>query len=184
MPAPELHAQEGKKVSACAGENEVQQQLKGAALAIWTTTPWSMPANAAVAVHPRLKYALVEVQVGCLQYLSFSPSMPFQDLVSGVSVVDLWEQVCYHDLIVSRRLAIEQLFKSKLVQGHFWSQSVFVNGLAYASMRWVVVKLVRCSLMLSDLTAYILKFQLKWQIFSCVLWRMPSNVPLQLMATE
>ena len=45
------------------GDSEVQQQLKGAALAIWTTTPWSMPANVAVAVHPRLKYSLVEVQV-------------------------------------------------------------------------------------------------------------------------
>ncbi|KAK9822294.1 hypothetical protein WJX74_003674 [Apatococcus lobatus] len=44
------------------GDNEVQQQLKGAALAIWTTTPWSMPANVAVAVHPRLKYSLVEVE--------------------------------------------------------------------------------------------------------------------------
>ena len=51
------------------GDSEVQQQLKGAALAIWTTTPWSMPANVAVAVHPRLKYSLVEVQVS-LQLLT------------------------------------------------------------------------------------------------------------------
>jgi isoleucyl-tRNA synthetase len=30
------------------------------AIAIWTTTPWTLPANLAVAVHPRFQYALVE----------------------------------------------------------------------------------------------------------------------------
>lgn len=30
-----------------------------ASLMIWTTTPWTLPANLAVAVHPRYKYALV-----------------------------------------------------------------------------------------------------------------------------
>ncbi|CAK9170087.1 unnamed protein product [Ilex paraguariensis] len=31
-------------------------------LAIWTTTPWTIPANAAVAVNAKLQYAVVEVQ--------------------------------------------------------------------------------------------------------------------------
>ncbi|KAL5785224.1 hypothetical protein ACOSQ2_007616 [Xanthoceras sorbifolium] len=31
-------------------------------LAIWTTTPWTVPANAAVAVNAKLQYAVVEVQ--------------------------------------------------------------------------------------------------------------------------
>ncbi|XP_062108644.1 isoleucine--tRNA ligase, chloroplastic/mitochondrial [Humulus lupulus] len=31
-------------------------------LAIWTTTPWTVPANAAVAVNAKLQYAIVEVQ--------------------------------------------------------------------------------------------------------------------------
>ena len=35
----------------------------GASLAIWTTTPWTIPANAAVAVNASLQYAVVEVQV-------------------------------------------------------------------------------------------------------------------------
>ena len=30
-------------------------------IVIWTTTPWTLPANMAVAVHPELEYALVEV---------------------------------------------------------------------------------------------------------------------------
>src|SRR5690606_26848400 len=31
-----------------------------AAVVIWTTTPWTLPANLAVAVHPRLDYAAVQ----------------------------------------------------------------------------------------------------------------------------
>lgn len=32
-----------------------------AAVVIWTTTPWTIPANLAIAVHPELEYSLVEV---------------------------------------------------------------------------------------------------------------------------
>src|SRR5271157_2815339 len=34
------------------------------ALAIWTTTPWTLPANRAVAVHPQFDYALVQFDAG------------------------------------------------------------------------------------------------------------------------
>jgi isoleucyl-tRNA synthetase len=33
-------------------------------IAIWTTTPWTLPANQAVAVHPQINYALVEFDLG------------------------------------------------------------------------------------------------------------------------
>jgi isoleucyl-tRNA synthetase len=33
-------------------------------MAIWTTTPWTLPANRAVAVHPQFDYALVEFDMG------------------------------------------------------------------------------------------------------------------------
>jgi isoleucyl-tRNA synthetase len=33
-------------------------------LAIWTTTPWTLPANRAVAVHPQFDYALIEFDFG------------------------------------------------------------------------------------------------------------------------
>ncbi len=33
-------------------------------LAIWTTTPWTLPANRAVAVHPQFDYALVQFDAG------------------------------------------------------------------------------------------------------------------------
>ena len=37
-----------------------------AAVAIWTTTPWTLPANRAVAVHPKFEYVLVDSDVGRL----------------------------------------------------------------------------------------------------------------------
>ena len=35
-------------------------QIKQAAVVIWTTTPWTLPANEAVALHPELDYVLVQ----------------------------------------------------------------------------------------------------------------------------
>jgi isoleucyl-tRNA synthetase len=35
-------------------------ELAGASVAIWTTTPWTLPANQAVCLHPSLDYVLVE----------------------------------------------------------------------------------------------------------------------------
>ena len=39
----------------------VAQALSGASLAIWTTTPWTLPGNAAVAVNDKLSYSVVSV---------------------------------------------------------------------------------------------------------------------------
>lgn len=50
-------------------------------VAIWTTTPWTIPANLAVAVNPDLTYAVVEVEnLGSLQYLIVAA-----DMVEGLS---------------------------------------------------------------------------------------------------
>lgn len=44
------------------------EALKGAALSVWTTTPWTIPANLAVAVNEILQYSVVQVlQSLCLQ---------------------------------------------------------------------------------------------------------------------
>ncbi|MBI4377345.1 MAG: isoleucine--tRNA ligase [Elusimicrobia bacterium] len=37
-------------------------ELAGAQVMVWTTTPWTLPANRLVALHPELKYVLVEAQ--------------------------------------------------------------------------------------------------------------------------
>jgi isoleucyl-tRNA synthetase len=45
---------------------EQQQSLSDepTSIAIWTTTPWTLPANRAVAVHPQFSYSLVEFELG------------------------------------------------------------------------------------------------------------------------
>src|SRR5271170_2004903 len=49
-----------------AGEEPLSadRQDAPASLAIWTTTPWTLPANRAVAVHPQFDYALIEFDLG------------------------------------------------------------------------------------------------------------------------
>ena len=37
---------------------------EGGALVVWTTTPWTLPSNVAVAIHPEVDYQLVRVSVG------------------------------------------------------------------------------------------------------------------------
>ena len=46
------------------------ESSKDASIVIWTTTPWTLPANQAVAVHHKLEYSLVEVEkAGKTEYL-------------------------------------------------------------------------------------------------------------------
>jgi isoleucyl-tRNA synthetase len=47
-----------------ARNTDAQCQETPTSLAIWTTTPWTLPANRAVAVHPQFDYALVEFDMG------------------------------------------------------------------------------------------------------------------------
>jgi isoleucyl-tRNA synthetase len=41
------------------GKNKLDQEAK---VVIWTTTPWTIPANLAIALHPELEYSLVQVE--------------------------------------------------------------------------------------------------------------------------
>ncbi|WP_051035448.1 isoleucine--tRNA ligase [Crinalium epipsammum] len=47
----------------------LQQFLPNLSVAIWTTTPWTIPANLAVSVNPELKYAVVAVEGEQSNYL-------------------------------------------------------------------------------------------------------------------
>ncbi|TDK27817.1 isoleucine--tRNA ligase [Arthrobacter crusticola] len=42
-----------------AGESELSKELAGTAALAWTTTPWTLPTNAALAVGPDIRYAVV-----------------------------------------------------------------------------------------------------------------------------
>ena len=46
----------GALLKACGIEQDVEGRV---AIAIWTTTPWTLPANLAVSLHPELEYVLV-----------------------------------------------------------------------------------------------------------------------------
>jgi isoleucyl-tRNA synthetase len=57
----------GRRFGIDAGDarnTDAQCQETPTSLAIWTTTPWTLPANRAVAVHPQFDYALVEFDLG------------------------------------------------------------------------------------------------------------------------
>ena len=59
----EVHENHGDKLAAAFGLTH----LRGPAFAvIWTTTPWTLPANEAVSVHPELTYDLIETEKGAL----------------------------------------------------------------------------------------------------------------------
>ncbi len=59
----EVHDNHAAKLAASFG----LAHLRGPAFAvIWTTTPWTLPANEAVSVHPELTYDLVETEKGAL----------------------------------------------------------------------------------------------------------------------
>ena len=58
-----MHPNHADKLAAAFGLTH----LRGPAFAvIWTTTPWTLPANEAVSVHPELTYDLIETAKGAL----------------------------------------------------------------------------------------------------------------------
>ena len=59
----DVHANHADKLATAFGLTH----LRGPAFAvIWTTTPWTLPANEAVSVHPELTYDLIETEKGAL----------------------------------------------------------------------------------------------------------------------
>jgi isoleucyl-tRNA synthetase len=77
--------------------------LKNAAIVIWTTTPWTLPANQGVALHPDLDYALVRIehsgQTLCVVLL--------HELVP--QVMSRWHVSDYHILHVAKGRVFEYL---------------------------------------------------------------------------
>ena len=63
-------------------------------VAIWTTTPWTIPANMAVAVNPELTYAVVEVAAG----------KPFKYLLIAKDLSDRLSQVFASELAIKAEL--------------------------------------------------------------------------------
>src|SRR5258708_6565870 len=56
---------------------------------IWTTTPWTLPANRAVAVHPQFDYALIEFDL-CPGAEPPVPAVGFMHAALNAPEVTLW----------------------------------------------------------------------------------------------
>ncbi|KAL9227176.1 hypothetical protein vseg_002900 [Gypsophila vaccaria] len=61
----------------------LEEFLPNLRLAVWTTTPWTIPANAAVAVNAKLKYSVVEV-LSPLEDVSANSKKRFGSVLSGL----------------------------------------------------------------------------------------------------
>ena len=61
---PDIHETGIKAVSRALGTKDKDGRLLPLSVVIWTTTPWTLPANQAVCLHADLDYALVQTDVG------------------------------------------------------------------------------------------------------------------------
>lgn len=75
-------------------------------LVIWTTTPWTIPANLAIALHPDFPYVLVDagsevwvVAEGLLDQVMQVVGIPEYSVVARVKSKDLEKKTCRHPLI-------------------------------------------------------------------------------------
>jgi isoleucyl-tRNA synthetase len=69
----------------------------GFSFLVWTTTPWTLPANVALAFHPDLKYSLVETSKG--NFVFAQSLIPKVEEKLGLKVVSTSETVTGKDLL-------------------------------------------------------------------------------------
>jgi isoleucyl-tRNA synthetase len=77
-----------------AAESTLGSYLPELGVAVWTTTPWTIPANLAVAVNAELTYAVVEVAAG----------KPFKYLLIAKDLQDRLAQVLDSDLTIKAEI--------------------------------------------------------------------------------
>jgi len=83
----EIEYQDKQSISVYVKFPSVEQEglLKDASLIIWTTTPWTLPANLAISVHPRFNYAVIKV--------NGEKYVVAETLVSTLSSILKWDHV-------------------------------------------------------------------------------------------
>ncbi|WP_035985116.1 isoleucine--tRNA ligase [Leptolyngbya sp. KIOST-1] len=92
-------------------------------VAIWTTTPWTIPANLAVAVNAELTYAVVEVAAGT----------PFKYLIIAKDVCDRMAQVLGSELTAKAEIKGAALEQSTYRHPLFDRESPIVIGGDYVT---------------------------------------------------
>ncbi|PRB72309.1 isoleucine--tRNA ligase [Arthrobacter sp. MYb213] len=67
-----------------AGETEASKALAGVQALAWTTTPWTLPTNAALAVHPKIEYVVVPAgEAGVKASAAAGPFLLAKDLLGS-----------------------------------------------------------------------------------------------------
>jgi len=100
----------------------LQPYLSELGVAIWTTTPWTIPANLAVAVNPDLKYSVVK-----------AANLPFKYLIVATDLVERLAQLFATDLTVKATVTGQDLEHSTYQHPLFERQSPIVMGGDYVT---------------------------------------------------
>jgi len=119
--SPSLYAA-FKMVSLADSAAALQPYLPELGVAIWTTTPWTIPANLAVAVNPDLKYSVVE-----------AAGLPFKYLIVATDLVDRLSQLFEAPLSVKATVLGKDLEHSTYQHPLFDRQSPIVIGGDYVT---------------------------------------------------
>lgn len=96
-------------------QSELEAYLPELGVAIWTTTPWTIPANLAVSVNPQLNYAVVEVQP---QGESAAAKMPKYLIVAA----DLVERLTS---VLNATLTVKATVKGKALEHSTYRHPLF-----------------------------------------------------------
>ncbi|WAL62811.1 isoleucine--tRNA ligase [Thermocoleostomius sinensis A174] len=101
-----------------------QPYLSELGVAIWTTTPWTIPANLAVAVNPDLKYSVVEAAGG---------NLPFRYLIVATELVERLSKLFATELTVKATVSGKDLEHSTYRHPLFDRESPIVIGGDYVT---------------------------------------------------
>lgn len=111
-------------VSLAQSAEAFQPYLSELGVAIWTTTPWTIPANLAVAVNPDLKYSVVEAVKG---------KLPFRYLIVATELVDRLSTLFETELIIKATVPGKELEHSTYRHPLFDRESPIVIGGDYVT---------------------------------------------------
>jgi isoleucyl-tRNA synthetase len=109
--------------AADAVKEKLEPFLPELGVAIWTTTPWTLPGNLAVAVNPELNYAVVQV----------GSETPYKYLIVAADLVERLSQTLGTDLTVKATMLGQELEHSTYRHPLFDRESPIVIGGDYVT---------------------------------------------------
>jgi len=112
------------------GATALEPYLTDLGVAVWTTTPWTIPANLAVAVNPGLTYAVVKDESG---WLKAELGVPFSHLIVAKDLVERLTQVLGTSLSVQAEISGKALEFSTYRHSLFARESPIVIGGDYVT---------------------------------------------------